>query len=376
MNNKLTFASIIFGSALLTACGGSDQSKQAPAAPPAVTVSTYTVQKEEVNGIDSYPGTIVPLNEVDLRAEVNGYITNIFVRDGQQVSKGQKLYEIDRSRYQAVYNQANAQLQIAKANLAKTQKDAERYTRLAEQDAIAKQRVDYAQADLQTAQAQVASAQATLSNAATDLRRSTIVAPFSGKIGISMVRRGALVTAGSTLINTISAPNPMGVDININESDIAYFSQLQQGKATSFNIILPDNSKYTSSGKVLAVDRAVDPQTGTIRVRASFPNANGKLVAGMNCTVQVANKQSGEQITVPYQAVTEQLGEFTVYVVGDSNKVAQRQVKLGIKVNDKIVIQDGLKEGEVIVSTGTQNLREGAVIQTEAPGQPDAAPKQ
>jgi len=124
--------------------------------------------KEKVNGIDSYPGTIVPLNEVELRAEVNGYITYIFVRDGQQVSKGQKLYEIDRSRYQAVYNQANAQLQIAKANLSKTQKDAERYTRLAAQDAIAKQRVDYAQADLQTAQAQVAAAQATLANAATE----------------------------------------------------------------------------------------------------------------------------------------------------------------------------------------------------------------
>jgi len=99
-------------------------------------------------------------------------------------------------------------------------------------------------------------------------------------------------------------------------------------------------------------------------------------VAGMNCAVEVANKQSGEQITIPYQAVSEQLGEFTVYVVGDSNKVAQRQVKLGIKVNDKIVIQDGLKEGEVIVTTGAQNLREGAVIQTEAPAQPAAAPKQ
>ena len=370
MNNRLTLASLLIAATLFTACGGSDQSKQqAQAAPAAVPVTTYTVQKEQVNGIDSYPGTIVALNEVELRAEVNGYITAIYVTDGQQVSKGQKLYEIDRSRYQAVYNQANAQLQIAKANLTKSQKDSERYTRLAEQDAIAKQRVDYAQADLQTAQAQVSAAQATLANAATDLRRSTIIAPLSGKIGIAMVRKGTLVTAGSTLINTLSAPNPIGVDINISESDIAYFTRLQQAKEARFDIILSDKTRYSSSGKVLAVDRAVDAQTGTIRVRASFPNNQGKLIAGMNCTVEVPNKQSGEQITIPYQAVTEQLGEFTVYVVGDSNKVVQRQIKLGIKVADKIVIQEGLKEGEVIVSEGTQNLKEGTKVQTGAPAQ-------
>lgn len=377
MNTKLTLSSLLFGLAvILTACGGSDKSKQqGPPTPPPANVTTYTVQKENVNGIDSYPGTIVALNEVELRAEVNGYITAIYVSDGQKVSKGQKLYEIDRSRYQAVYNQAKAQLQIAQANLTRTSKDAERYTRLAQQDAIAKQRVDYAQADLQTAQAQVSSAQATVANAATDLRRSTIIAPISGKIGITMVRRGTLVTAGSTLINTISSPDPIGVDINISESDIAYFSKLQQQKETSFDIILSDKTKYSSSGRVLAVDRAVDPQTGTMRVRASFPNSAGKLIAGMNCTVQVPNKQSGDQITIPYQAVSEQLGEFTVYVVGDSNKVSQRQVKLGIKVNEKIVIQEGLKEGEVIVTEGTQNLKEGSVIQTGAPAQPAAAPK-
>ena len=379
MNKNLAFASIIFSSALLSACGGGDKSKQqGPPAAQAIPVSVYKVQREEVRGVDTYPGTVVALNEVELRAEVNGYITAIYVRDGQTVSKGQKLYEIDRSRYAAAHRSAQAQVQSAKANLERTRKDAERYNRLAQQDAIARQRVDYAQADLQTAEAQLSAAEAALTTAATDLRRSVIVAPVSGKVGISMVKQGSLVTAGSTLINTISSPNPIGVDIFVNEKDISYFTRLQQTAASSFNIILSDGSRYSASGKILAVDRAVDPQTGTIRVRASFDNASGRLTAGMNVTVEVPNKQSGEQIVIPFQAATEQLGQFSVFVVGDSSKVSQRPVKLGIKVEDKVVVTEGLKEGETIVSEGTMNLKDGAKVQVADPAQgaQPAAPAQ
>lgn len=373
MNRNFAFASIIAGSAFISACGGSDQNKQqGPPAAQAVPVSVYKVAKEEVRGVDTYPGTVVALNEVELRAEVNGYITNIYVRDGQTVSKGQKLYEIDRSRYAAAYRSAQAQVQSAKAALLRVQKDFERYTRLAQQDAIAKQRVDYAQADLQTAQAQVTSAESALTTAATDLRHSTITAPVSGKVGISMVKKGSLVTAGSTLINTISSPNPIGVDVFVSQKDIPYFVRLQQGGTASFNIILPDNTKYNASGKVLAVDREVDPQTGTLRVRASFPNASGKLTSGMSVTVEVPNKQSGEQIVVPYAAVTEQLGQFAVFVVGDSSKVSQRLVTLGIKTEDKVVVREGLKEGETIVSAGTQNLKEGTKVIESDPNAPQS----
>lgn len=374
MNKNLAFASVITCAAIISACGGSDKKQQGPPPPQAVPVSVYKVSKEEVKGVDSYPGTVVALNEVELRAEVNGYITSIYVRDGQTVSKGQKLYEIDRSRYSAAYRSAQAQVQTAKANLERTRKDAERYTRLAQQDAIAKQRVDYAQADLQTAQAQVSAAEAALSTAATDLRRSVIVAPVSGKVGISLVKQGSLVTAGSTLINTISSPNPIGVDIFVNQKDIPYFVKLQQAGAANFNIILSDQTKYNASGKILAVDREVDPQTGTLRVRASFPNTSGRLTAGMNCSVEVPNKQSGEQIVIPYAAVTEQLGQFSVFVVGDSSKVSQRQITLGIKAEDKVVVQDGLKEGETIVSAGTQNLKEGSKIQPTDPSSANQAP--
>jgi membrane fusion protein (multidrug efflux system) len=381
MNSKITgfyFISIL--ATVFSSCGGKDSQTPQQAAPPPISVNIYEVKTENIRGLDTYPGTVVPLQEVELRAEVNGYITAIFVKDGQAVKRGQRLYEVDRSRYQATYQQLEAQVQIAKANLQRVSKDVERYTRLAEQDAIAKQRVDYANADKQTAESQLAAAQANLSNAATDLRRSVIIAPMDGTVGISPVRLGSLVTAGSTLINTISSPDPIGVDISIGEQEIQRFISFQQKKQSrndsSFSLVLPDQTVYNLPGRVTAIDRAVDPQTGTLKVRLSFSNAGHKLRAGMNCSVRVLNQDAGNLLTIPGKALTEQLGEFFVYVLGDSNKVSQRRVTIGTRSNDKVVVRDGLKEGEKIVSDGVQNLRQGAVVnpaQSATPARADSS---
>ena len=367
MNSKIAvFLSFVTITAVAASCGNKPDANAQQAAPPPIPVNIHEVSAESVRGLDAYPGTIVPLVEVELRAEVNGYITNIFVKDGQAVKKGQPLYEVDRSRYQATYRQLEAQVQIAKANLARVTKDVERYTRLSEQDAIAKQRVDYALADQQTAASQVAAAEANLANAATDLARSVIKAPMNGTIGISPVRLGSLVTAGSTLINTVSAPDPIAVDIAVGEQEIARFVRYQQqppAKSDStFTLLLPDGSRYDVGGRVVAIDRAVDPRTGTLKVRVSFPNPGNRLRAGMNCTVNVLNQDAGNLLTIPTKALTEQLGEFYVYVLGDSNKVTQRRVSLGSRFHEKVVIREGLEAGDKIVSEGVQNLRQGAVV--------------
>jgi membrane fusion protein (multidrug efflux system) len=333
-----------------------------------VSVSTDTAKLQLVTGEDTYPGTVVPLNEVELRAEVGGYITKIFVRDGQKVQKGQKLYEVDRSKYDAAYRQAAAGLQIAKSNRDKAKKDAERYQKLADQDAIARQRVDYSLTDLANAESQIAGSQAILANAATDLRRSVIVSPLTGTIGISQVKLGALVSPGSTLLNTVSTNDPIAVDILIPQQEIPRFLQLQKNPGalsdSVFSIQLADNSTVNAAGKIVTLDRAVDSQTGSIRVRISFPNDGGNLIAGMNCTVKVLNKSVDKKIVIPFKAVAEQLGEFTVFVVGDSSKVDQRAVKTGIKLGDRIVVIDGLKQGEVFVTDGVQNVRHGSIITT------------
>ncbi len=362
--NYNALAAAILTTVLLSGCGKKDaQQGQNPMNAP-VPVNAYTVSEERVVGTDTYPGTVVPLQEVELRAQVTGYITQIFVQDGQKVTKGQKLYEIDRTRYQASYNQAQASLRSSQANLEKVRQDLERYENLAKQDAIARQRVDYARADLQTAQAQVAAAKAGLSSAANELSYSLITAPMSGTVGISQVKVGAQVSPGTTLLNTISAEDPIAVDIVINEKEIPRFTRLQNQTSaadSTFTIQFSDNSVYKFPGKIQAIDRAVNRQTGTITVRVSFPNPERALIAGMSVVLRVRNSDIGDQLVIPEKAITEQMGEYYAYKIqGDS--VVQQKITLGSKAEGKIVVREGLKESDKIVVEGTQKLRPNAKI--------------
>lgn len=373
--NRIKLGVLVLGSVTIASCGGGQQpAQQGP--PPATPVTTYTVDEQPVTTVDSYPGVVVALNEVELRPQVGGYITGIFVQDGQRVTKGQKLYEIDRTKYQAAYNSAKANLAVAKANRDRTKKDAERYTKLAEQDAVARQRVDYALTDLANAESQVAAAEAQLSAASSDLQRSIIVSPLTGTIGISQVKLGAFATPGTTVLNTVSTNDPIAVDIAVNQREIPRFLALQKNNAavadSVFTIQGQDGTVYRAQGKIVAIDRAVDPQTGTIKVRISYPNKEGRLFAGMNVNLQALNRSQKEELVIPYKAVVEQLGEFNVFVVGDSSKAEARLVKLGRQFQTNVVVSEGLKKGEVIVVDGVQNVRNGAVVTATPPGQANA----
>ncbi len=369
MNRNQLLSALLIGSGLLwQSCGGSKDNKPKGGAPGqqaemAMPVSTAIVGKEIVSGLKSYPASVVPLQETEIRAEVTGYITNIFVADGAFVSKGQRLYEIDRVRYQAAVDQAKANLEIAKANLDRVQKDLQRYQTLAEKDAIAKQTLDYATTDVNNQRAQVQAAEANLTTARTNLQRSTIVAPFSGNIGISQVRNGALVNAGTTLLNTVSSTNPIAVEFQINEKEIPEFTKLQSGNAsTQIYASMPDGSRYEESGRIVTIDRAVDSQTGTLKVRASFANGANALRAGMNTTLNVESTSTQEEMVIPYKAVFEQLGVFNVYTVNDSSKVELKQIVLGHKLADKVVVTSGLEAGQKIVVDGAASLRPGAKV--------------
>lgn len=369
--NRIKLGVLVLGSVTFASCGGGQQNAQ-QGPPPATPVTTYTVDEQPVTTVDSYPGVVVALNEVELRPQVGGYITGIYVQDGQRVTKGQKLYEIDRTKYQAAYNSAKANLAVAKSNRDRTKKDAERYTKLAEQDAVARQRVDYALTDLANAESQVAAAQAQLSAASSDLQRAVIVSPLTGTIGISQVKLGAFATPGTTILNTVSTNDPIAVDIAVNQREIPRFVALQNSNSvvadSVFTIQGQDGTTYRAQGKIVAIDRAVDPQTGTIKVRISYPNKEGRLFAGMNVSLNALNKGKKEELVIPYKAVTEQLGEFNVFVVGDSSKAEARLIKLGRQFQTNVVVSEGLKKGEVIVVEGVQNVRNGAVVSATAPG--------
>lgn len=323
-------------------------------------VSVVPVEQQIVTGSQSFPATVVPLNETELRAEVSGYVTNILVADGAYVKKGQKLYEIDRTRYAAEVEQAEATLRIAEANLDRTARDLDRYKVLAEKDAIARQTLDYAETDHRNLQAQVQAAKAALTTANMNLRRSSIIAPFNGTVGISQVRPGALVTAGTTLMNTISSTNPIAVEFQVSELEINRIIQMQRGNTTDgIQIRLPDGQIYQENGKISTVDRAIDRATGTLRVRATFSNDAELLRAGMNLTLSLSNTSPVEENVVPQKAVIEQLGVYNVYVVNDSSKAEYVEVRLGTKFGDKVVIKSGLSKGQKIVVDGANTISNG-----------------
>jgi RND family efflux transporter MFP subunit len=333
-----------------------------------VPVTDYTVETKKINAYEKYPGTIVALNEVEIRGQVTGYLTGIFFREGTQVIKGEKLYEIDRRKYQAVYDQAKANASIAESNLEKAQRDEQRYAVLNEQNAIAKQIYDDASTNLQNAKMQLASAKAALQNAETDYNYSLILAPFTGTIGLSLVKTGALVNAGQTLLNTVSSDNPMGVDFIINEKSLADFVELQKHKTadSTFKILLPDYTQYGFNGTISVIDRAVNPQTATIRVRLIFPNPQRILRAGMTCVVQVLSEGSGERIVVPAKAVAEQMGEYFVYRI-DSSKVSQIRIEPGANIGDYLVVNRGVSPGDKIVLDGLQKVRNGSMVRVGSP---------
>jgi membrane fusion protein (multidrug efflux system) len=357
-----------FSAIILISCGKKKQLQQGP--PPAISVAVEDVRSTNAIYYDEYPGTVVAMNQTELRAQVTGYVTGIYFKDGAKVSKGQRLYSIDQQLYNANYQQAIANLQVQETNLVKVQKDAERYHELDKKDAIAKQQVDYADAALEAAKKQVDAAKANVNAVRANVNFATITAPFSGTIGISQVRSGTSVVAGQTILNTISTDNPMAVDFSVDQKEVYRFSQLKlQGKKqgdSTFSIAF-GNDVYPINGTINLIDRAVDAQTGTIKIRLEFANEKGILKAGMSTHVRILNNTSHESVIIPYKAITEQLGEFFAYVVGDSNKVSQRKLSLGKQIGTDIIVKDGLKVGEKIVVQGMQNLKEGAVITIDQP---------
>ncbi|MEO6670043.1 MAG: efflux RND transporter periplasmic adaptor subunit [Ferruginibacter sp.] len=360
----LGFASVV----LLGAC--ENKKPEPPKTPPPVPVVLDTVKTTDAVYYDEYPATVTALNQIDLRPQVSGFISAVHFKDGDRVKKGQLLYSIDEQLYAANYQQAVANLKVQEANQNKAQKDANRYHELDKNDAVAKQLVDNADAALEVAKKQADASRATIQAVQTNVRYTKIYAAFDAVIGISAVKVGTAVTAGQTLLNTISSDKELAVDFNLDQKEIFRFTKLINEKRdntdSTFRLAFGDDI-YPEPGKLSLLDRTVNPQTGTIKARLIFPNNKNLLIAGMNGTVRVKANASEKSIVIPYKAVTEQLGEFFVYVPGDSNKVSQRKIELGKQMGTNVIIKDGLKEGEEIVVQGVQNLKEGSVITTKPP---------
>jgi membrane fusion protein (multidrug efflux system) len=377
----LMSSSILTGCILLYSCGDTGKPALNPANIP-VPVNIIRLKPEKPVYYDKFPGTVVALMQVDIHAVVEGYVTGMFFKEGDQVKKGQKLYTIDDSKYRASMNQASANVCVAESNLEQAQKDADRYNALNERNAVAKQLLDHSITALENAKNQVTAANQELLKPLTDLGYSTITAPFDGTIGISQVKLGNTVITGQTILNTISTDDPMAVEIIVNEKQISRFLKLKQRKPIEadsiFTLGLPDNSIYNKVGQISFLDRGVNPQTGSIIVRVEFPNPAFELRAGMSCTVRVRNDDTSMKILIPSKAIVEQMGEYFVYIAKDtlaSLRALQRKVVLGQTIANRVIVKNGLEAGADLIVDGVQKLHDGSLIVTGTPKEQKGAGK-
>ncbi len=383
--NKLLVGVGLMGIVCLCSC-----EQKAPPPTPPVPVNLIKVSTQPVLYYDKYPATTQALNQVNLLPEVQGYITAIYVQDGAEVKKGQKLYEIDTRLYQSSVETAQANLKVAQGTYDQAKQDADRYTYLNNYHAVAKQLYDHAMITMQNSKNQVGAAEEAVKTARTNLSYAVITAPFDGTVGFSQVKMGNMVSVGQTVLNTISTNNPMAIDFLVNEKQLQKFEGFQknmQGNNDSlFTIALPSGSIYPFPGKISVIDRAVDPQTGSIKVRLIFPNPKNELRVGMSCVLQVRNLEKTPQMVIPSKAIVEQMGEYFVFIAKDTvyssasadsadKKVAdtvatpkltavQRKVQLGQTIGANVIVLGGINVGDKILVDGVQAVHDGSQIAT------------
>ncbi|HEY6047988.1 MAG TPA: efflux RND transporter periplasmic adaptor subunit, partial [Sphingomicrobium sp.] len=334
-----------------------------------VTVGFVVIQQGSAPLEQQLPGRVSAYQISQVRPQVSGVILRRLFREGAMVRQGQTLYQIDPSIYNAQAAQAAANLQSARAQAEAARTLAARYAPLVKLQAISKQ--DYTNAVAQARQADAAVAQnsATLRTAQINQRFTRVPAPISGRVGVSAVTEGALVTANQAdAMTTITRLDPVYVDIQESAADLlALRRALAQGgvipTSAQVRVKLPDASDYGFTGTVEFSEVVVDQSTGTVTLRARFPNPQSILLPGMFVTAQFAQAIDTSAFLVPQQAITrDPQGNATLFVVGPGNRAVQRTVITAQTQGPYWVVTQGLAAGEKVITQGTANLKDGAQI--------------
>jgi RND family efflux transporter MFP subunit len=358
--------------ALLAGCG--EQKTQAQAAPPPPTVTVAKPTKKLVSDRDEYVGRFIAFDYVEVRARVSGYLDKILFKDGQLVKEGDPLFLIDPRPFQASLDQAKAAVLQAKANLSFAESDLKRGESLRTGTTITQQALDQRLQASRVAAASVTAQDAAVKQAELDLSFTELTAPISGRIGDRRVSIGNLVSGGatgSTLLATIASIDPIRFEFTMDEASyLRYLRMASSSNAADRGMTLPvrlkliDEDAYTHEGKIDFVDNAIDRSSGTIRGRAQFANADGRLTPGMFGRVQISTSAPAEALLVPDSAIgTEQVRKF-VYVLNADNVATPKYVTLGQLV-DGLRVVNGLKADDTIVINGLMRVRPGAKVTPE-----------
>jgi membrane fusion protein (multidrug efflux system) len=381
-------AAVLFAVLALAACGSSSSSGGGRGAMGPAQVGFVVVQPSAVPLTTELGGRVVAFETSEVRPQVNGLVRERYFQEGSIVRKGQSLYRIDPSLYQAQVNQAEANLTSARAAAEAARVKASRYRPLAEMEAISKQDYTDAVAQARQADAGVVQSSAALRTARINLNYTSIPAPISGRIGRSLATVGALVTANQPdPLAVITRVDPVYVDIQQSAADLLSLRRaLATGGVTSgstqVRLKLDDGSDYGFTGTVQFAEIIANESTGTVTLRAKFPNPQGLLLPGM--FVQASFTQAVDQnvFLVPQQAVQRDIGGGAyVFVVGPGNKAVRRNVDAERTFGANWVVSRGLAGGDKVITQGIANVKNGAAVkpvpqgapQKVVPGKPGAA---
>ena len=366
---------------LLAGCNG--QKAESAAAPPAAEVGVVTLKTEPLALMTELAGRTSPYLVADVRPQVGGIIQKRHFTEGGMVKAGEPLYQIDPATYEAAVARAQAALAKAEANLTTARTKAERYGELVSIQAVSQQDNDDAQAAFHAAKAEVLAARAELKTAEIDLYYTRVASPIAGRIGKSSVTPGALVTSNqNTALATVQQLDPIYVDVTQSSAELlrlkrelanGTLAQDEKGRAR-VSLKLEDGSDYPQEGRLEFADVTVDTNTGTVTLRAVFPNPDATLLPGMYVRAQVQEGINPQALLVPQQGVTRNTkGEPTALVVGKDGKVAQRVLQTQRAIGDKWLVSAGLQAGDKVIVQGLQKVRPGMPVKPVETGSKPAA---
>src|SRR6188768_812946 len=366
-NSAFVAAGMMVAATLLVACG-----KDAGGPPPPPEVSVITLAPRAVAITDQLPGRTTAYRVAEVRPQVTGIVQKRMFVEGGEVKAGEQLYQIDPGSYRAALSSAQAALKRAEAQAVTAKLLAERYEPLIAANAVSKQENDEAIASRARADADVASARAAVDAARINLVYTQVLSPITGQIGRTLVTEGALVTSGQQApLATVQQLDPIYVDITQSSTDMLRLQrQLANGELVEddknqaeVTLTLEDGSVYPERGRLKVSEASVDPSTGSVVLRAVFPNRHRELLPGMFVRAQLAQGTRSAALLVPQRGVAHNAkGEATVLIVDKDDKVAERVVTADRSINGEWLITAGLNAGDRVIVDGLQKAKPGSPV--------------
>src|SRR5712675_2418109 len=358
--------------AILAGISAGCSSSAQPKAPAPAEVSVAEVICKQLGDSDEFTGRLEPVNSVEVRPRVSGYLQSVHFKEGAIVRQGDLLFQIDPRPFQAEVDRLKGELSQAKAQRSRAQSDFERAERLHNNDGMSAEEYDRRAAVRNEAEAKIASTEAALRGAELNLEFTRVTAPITGRVGRAEITEGNLVESGAAQVRpltTLVSLDPIYVYFDVDEQTYLKYARVTQSHGTSSHDLrgaallgLADEDAFPHVGQVNFVDNQVSSSTGTIRLRATFANKNLALTPGLFARIRLQGGGTQGGCLAKDEAVVTDLNQKYVFVLGKNNTLAYRPVKLGPMAEGLRVVRDGLHEGDLIVVSGLQRVRPGAVV--------------